>query len=77
MGSNSVKDWDCFFESARQHIDILFVVSAGNGGFNIDKNHFFPASFDLENIVVVISSDPFRHLPRRPNYDIQSVDSIV
>ena len=77
MGSNSAEDWECFYESAKQHIDILFVVSAGNGGFNIDTNHVFPASFDLENMVVVTSSDLFGHLPRHSNYGIKPVDLMV
>ena len=77
MGSNSAEDWECFHESARRHLDILFVVSAGNGGRNIDTNHVFPASFDLENIVVVTSSDLYGHLPRHSNYGNQSVDFMV
>ena len=77
MGSNSAEDWECFYESAKRHIDILFVVSAGNGGLNIDTNHVFPASFDLENIVVVTSSDLFGQLPRHSNYGIQSVDFMI
>ena len=77
MGSNSSDDWECFYESAKRHIDILFVVSAGNGGLNIDTNHVFLASFDLENIVVVTSSDLFGQLPRHSNYGIQSVDVMV
>ena len=77
MGSNSAEDWECFYESAKRHIDILFVVSAGNGGVNIETNRVFPASFDLENIVVVTSSDLFGHLPRHSNYGIKSVDFMV
>ena len=77
MGSNSAEDWECFYESARRHIDILFVVSAGNGGFNIETNQVFPASFDLENIVVVTSSDLFGHLPSHSNYGVRSVDFMV
>ena len=77
MGSNSIEDWECFYESARRHIDILFVVSAGNGGVNIETNQVFPASFDLENIVVVTSSDLFGHLPSHSNYGVRSVDFMV
>ena len=77
MGSNSEEDWECFYQSAKRHIDILFVVSAGNDGLNIDTNHVFPASLDLENIVVVTSSDLFGHLPRHSNYGIQSVDFMI
>lgn len=61
----------------RQHLDILFVVSACNGGLNIDTNQIFPASFDLENIVIVTSSDLFGYLPRHCNYGVQSVDFMV
>ena len=77
MGSNSAKDWECFYESAKRHVDILFIVSAGNGGLNIETNHVFPASFDLDNIVVVTSSDLFGRLPRHSNYGPQSVDFMV
>ena len=77
MGSNSVEDWECFYESAERHNDILFVVSAGNDGLNLETNQVFPASFDLENIVVVTSSDLFGHLPRHSNYGIKSVDFMI
>jgi subtilisin family serine protease len=77
MGSNSAEDWECFYESAERHNDILFVVSAGNDGLNLETNQVFPASFDLENIVVVTSSDLFGHLPRHSNYGIKSVDFMI
>ena len=77
MGSNSAEDWECFYESAKRHIGILFVVSAGNDGSNIEINQVFPASFDLENIVVVTSADHFGHLPRHSNYGVKSVDFMI
>ena len=77
MGSNSVEDWECFYESANRHKGILFFVSAGNNGLNIDIHQVFPASFALENMVVVTSSDLFGHLPRHSNYGIKSVDFMV
>ena len=77
MGSNSAEDWECFYESAKRHIGILFVVSAGNDGSNIEINQVFPASFDLENIVVVTSADQFGHLPRHSNYGVKSVDFMI
>ena len=77
MGSNSAEDWECFYESAKRHVDILFVVSAGNDGSNIEINQVFPASFDLENIVVVTSADHFGHLPRHSNYGVKSVDFMI
>ena len=77
MGSNTAEDWECFYESANRHKDILFVVSAGNDGLDIDIHQVFPASFALENMVVVTSSDLFGHLPRHSNYGIKSVDFMV
>ena len=77
MGSNSAEDWECFYESANRHKDILFVVSAGNDGLDIDIHQVFPASFALENMVVVTSSDLFGRLPRHSNYGIKSVDFMV
>ena len=75
--SFSQDDWTCFHDGAKQHPHILFVISAGNDGFNIDVNPVFPASFDLENIVVVTSSDLFGRLPPQSNYGRVSVDLMV
>ena len=77
MGSYSQDDWTCFHDGAEQHPHILFVISAGNDGFDIDVNPVFPASFDLENIVVVTSSDLFGRLPPQSNYGRVSVDLMV
>jgi hypothetical protein len=77
MGSYSQDDWTCFHDGAKQHPHILFVISAGNDGFDIDVNPVFPASFELENIVVVTSSDLFGRLPPQSNYGRVSVDLMV
>lgn len=77
MGSNSPDDWACFEDSAKKHPEILFIVSAGNDGINIDINPVFPASLDLENMVVVTSSDLFGRLPPHANYGKRSVDLMV
>ena len=77
MGSYSRDDWACFYESAKQHPHMLFVISAGNDGFDIDTNPVFPASFDLDNMLVVTSSDLFGRLPPQSNYGKDSVDLMV
>ncbi len=77
MGSYSRDDWVCFYDGAKEHPHILFVVSAGNDGFDIDSNPVFPASLDLENMVVVTSSDQFGRLPTQSNYGRGSVDLMV
>jgi hypothetical protein len=49
--------WLPFFEAARRHPEILFVVAAGNHGRSIDREPVYPAAFDLDNLVVVTSAD--------------------
>ena len=77
MGSKNESDWVCFKESLMKNKDILFFVSAGNEGLNIDDNKIYPASFELENIIVVTSSDIFGNLARGSNYGKTSVDFLV
>ena len=77
MGSYSRDDWKCFYDGAKKHPQILFVISAGNDGFNIDSNPVFPASLELANMVVVTSSDQFGRLPPQSNYGQASVDLMV
>jgi subtilisin family serine protease len=35
---------------------VLFVVAAGNSGYNLDRDPEFPASFDLDNIISVTAT---------------------
>ena len=77
MGSDNILDWVCFKEALEKHKDILFIVSAGNNGFNIDKKPIYPASLDLENIITVTSSDQTGRLGRGSNYGRSSVDFIL
>ena len=77
MGSNNLKDWICFEKSVSKFKDIIFVVSAGNNGFNIDEKPIYPASLDLENILTVTSSDQSGRLGRGSHYGTNSVDFIL
>ena len=54
MGSNKLKDWVCFKKVVSKFKDIIFVVSAGNNGFNIDETPIYPASLDLQNILTCL-----------------------
>ena len=60
--------------------DILFVAAAGNGdalgrGINLDQNQpFYPASFDLPNIISVAATDQSDQLARFSNFGVLSVD---
>ena len=68
--------------------DILFVAAAGNGDFlgegnNIDDMPFFPASYELQNIITVAAGAPvrnsdgtttFNELTEFSNRGVESVD---
>ncbi|MFL2802122.1 MAG: S8 family serine peptidase [Paracoccaceae bacterium] len=77
MGSKNKKDWQCFFKEAKKSKDILFIVTAGNNNLNIDNDKIYPASFDLENMIVVSSSTLFGDLAKGSNFGIKSVDFLV
>lgn len=77
LGSSQKSDWIAFQTEARQHTDILFIVSAGNNGRNIDIRPLFPASLTLDNMLVVTSSDDFGRLAFGSNWGAESVDLMV
>jgi subtilisin family serine protease len=53
---------------------ILFVAAAGNRTTNIDTFPYYPAAYDLPNIIAVASSDSNDNLSAFSNYGVQSVD---
>ena len=77
MGSRDRNDWACFADAAGRHEHILFVVSAGNDGENIDSNPVYPAALALTNIIVVTSGDEFGRLDPASNYGQLNVDLMV
>ena len=77
MGSSQKSDWSCFRKAASKYKNIIFVVSAGNNGFDIDQNLIYPASFDLDNIITVTSSDQNGRLGRGSNFGKKSVDFMI
>ncbi len=77
MGSVNKDDWQCFYKAAKINKNILFFVSAGNDGKNIDFEKIYPASFDLENIIVVTSSDISGNLAQGSNFGSVSVDFLI
>ncbi|MBN1853071.1 MAG: S8 family serine peptidase, partial [Pirellulales bacterium] len=57
----------------------IFVAGAGNGnmfgiGQNNDQNPFYPAAYDLDNIVAVAATDQFDNLATFSNFGPTSVD---
>jgi hypothetical protein len=53
---------------------ILFVAAAGNGMKNIDTSPYYPASYDLDNIISVAATDQNDNLGMFSNYGAISVD---
>ena len=54
--------------------DILFIAAAGNNGRNTDSSPFYPASYDVENIVAVASSDHNDNRSGFSNFGTASTD---
>ncbi|MEK2690764.1 S8 family peptidase [Bdellovibrio sp. GT3] len=57
-----------------QEKGILFVAAAGNDGRNTDKMGYYPAGYNLRNIISVAALDTNRHLIDSSNYGSKSVD---
>lgn len=64
LGGAKREEWEPFADAARRHPEILFVVSAGNDGRDIDAAPVYPAAFGLDNVLVVTSTDAFGRLAR-------------
>ncbi len=77
LGSNRAQDWKVFEQAARDHPQMLFIVSAGNNGRDIDQNPVYPAALELENMLVVTSADDFVRPAERTNWGRKSVDYLI
>jgi len=77
MGSNKAEDWRAFRAAAEAHGSILFIVSAGNNGRDIDETPVYPAAFDLANLLVVTSSTAAGSLGDGANWEARAVDIAV
>ena len=77
MGSFDPADWDCFAGTASKHPTMLFVVSAGNDGRNLDQVPVYPAALRPDNMVTVTSSDDFGRIGHGSNVGSDTVDIMV
>jgi len=73
MGSRRADDWHGFLQAALRHGDMLFIVSAGDDGLDIDHEPLYPAAFGLLNMLVVTSSDDFGRLAEGANRGAGSI----
>lgn len=53
---------------------ILFVAAAGNERTNSDKNRYYPADYQLRNIISVTAIDPATQVLASSNYGTETVD---
>tara|TARA_B100001540_G_C15765285_1_gene623696 strand:+ start:163 stop:1446 length:1284 start_codon:yes stop_codon:yes gene_type:complete len=74
MGSNKAEDWRAFEFAARGRPHMLFIVSAGNNGRDIDRSPVYPAALALTNMVTVTSADAFGKLAEGSNWGRTHVD---
>ena len=77
MRSNDQGEWAAFVKAVSERPDMLFIVSAGNDGRDIDAQPVYPAMFGLENFLVVTSSTPDGRLGAGSNWGGKSVDIMV
>ena len=77
LGGNRPAEWQTFAEVAAENPELLFIASAGNNGFDIDRQPIFPASLNLDNLLVVTSSDDFVKPAERSNWGQISVDYLL
>ncbi len=77
LGSNRYQDWLTFESVAAEHPQILFIVSAGNNGRDIDSEPVYPAGFEHPNILVVTSANDYVRPADRTNYGKISVDYLL
>lgn len=77
LGGNRKQEWLAFEKAAAAHPEMLFVVSAGNNGRDIDSQPVYPAALDLENMLVVSSADPSGRPAQGSNWGRETVDLLV
>ncbi|MAN81402.1 MAG: hypothetical protein CMM77_07905 [Rhodospirillaceae bacterium] len=77
MGSNAASDWGAFARAAKARPHMLFIVSAGNDGRDLDKVPVYPAALDLDNILTVTSAEIDGRLARGSNWGASGVDIMV
>lgn len=74
MGSNRKDEWWAFLSAANAHPHMLFIISAGNNGRDIDQSPVYPAAFGMENALVVTSSEKSGWRARGSNWGKTRVD---
>ena len=77
MGSNERGEWQAYAEAARRHPQMLFIVSAGNDGRDLDREPAYPAALELPNQLTVTSAEDDGSLASGSNWGERAVDLLV
>lgn len=77
MVSNQREEWTAFLQAVSKRPHMLFIISAGNEGRDIDAQPVYPAMFRLENFLVVTSSTAQGRLAPGANWGKNTVDIMV
>ena len=77
MGSNQPEPWRAFARAMADNPDILFVVSAGNDGRDLDRRPVYPAAVTANNMLVITSADGFGDPAPGSNWGKGTVDLLV
>ena len=63
--------------SAANDQGVVFVAAAGNNGRNTDSYNFYPAGYDVPNVVSVGASTIYEAMPYFSNYGASSVELVA
>ena len=77
MGSNDRAEWQAYAQAVRRHPQMLFIVSAGNDGRDLDRAPVYPAALGLANQLTVSSAEDDGRLARGSNWGRRAVDLLV
>ena len=81
MWSDRAEDWELFRQAASHFTQLLFVVAAGAGGRDIDREPVWPAAFRLPNVLVVTSAtrsaDGLDSIQLNANRGATTVDAVI
>ncbi len=77
LGGRDAGEWEAFRRAVIDTPQVLFVVSAGNDGRDIDSDPVYPAAFEAPNLVTVTSAGDFGRPAERVNWGRRSVDLMV
>ena len=77
MGSNARAEWQAYEQAVRRHPEMLFIVSAGNDGRDLDREPVYPAALPLDNQLTVSSSEDDGRRARGSNWGRRTVDLFI